>query len=123
MSKLISDDKIQALALHVAVGGQIRAWARKNGVGERTAYGWTKLDEFKAARDAHRKVIADRILGSHFRLADKAMGKIAGLLESQTEGVRQRASEFVISSLVSVSAWAELRAEIDQLKAQIGGQK
>src|SRR4051812_26418315 len=86
MAKKRNDALMEALALNLATGGKVEAFAKQHAIGLRTAYEWARLPACKALVHRHRKDINDRILGHHAALAQAGTAKIAKLLrETENE--------------------------------------
>jgi hypothetical protein len=117
-----NDDLLESLALHVAIGGKVVHWADAHRVGKRTAYEWSVLPEFKALVRQHRAVIVDRILGKHFRLADKAVRNIAKLMDgAQNEAVRYQANHNILADLTTLSTFADFEKRLTALEKTQNG--
>ncbi len=84
------------LALAVAMGSTITAWAKENKVPLRTANEWAGKPEFKAAVEAHRRAINDRALGVFVRFKVEAVGTLARLMRSaKSEQVQFQAARTI----------------------------
>jgi hypothetical protein len=112
------------LALAVASGQTIHAWAKANGVSSRTCYGWAKKPGFREQVESHRRQIIDRAIGRMVRRLTKAVDQVAKLAESATsEAVRLSASRSIVHDLLAVREQVELServARIEQYLAEQG---
>jgi hypothetical protein len=111
---------MEALALAVAAGRSVAAWARETGTPGRTAYGWTQTPEFKSLVRTHRRRLVDAGIGKLTRHVCKAVNQIAKLADqAQSEAVKLAAARAILAELIAVSNLAEVSQEIEGLKRQI----
>jgi hypothetical protein len=122
----LQPNKLQ-LAVALAHGTSISAWARANGVPKQTAHRWAHEPEIRAEIAAFRRSAIDRAVGVFSRRAGWAANgicKMAGGAES--EAVKLRALKAVLGELMSVSTYTGLEermAELEQhVRAQQGGE-
>ena len=105
------------LAVEVANGGSIPAWAKKNKLSERTVYSWTGKAEFRALVSAHRRRITDAVIGELIRNAKKSVATIAKLAESATtEPVKLQAARAILTELVALTNWSALEERVAELE-------
>ena len=110
---------LDELALDVANGGSIPAWAVKHKISERTVYSWTAKPEFRAMVAMHRRRITDAVVGLLARCAKKSVVQIATLADSASaEPVRLAAARAILTELVNISGFADLEARIAQLESR-----
>jgi hypothetical protein len=115
---------IDDLALHVASGRSVVAWAKEHEIPRRTCYRWFKTEAFKAKVAAHRLRIIDRVVGKLARHGSAAVERIAKLATTaEAEAVRLAANRTLLSELVGLSNFAELRAEIEGLKRDLAKER
>jgi hypothetical protein len=110
-------DQKAALALAIATGRTVRAWAKEHDVPERTAYKWARSPEVrKMVRRIRRRAI-DRAVGRLSRHAAAAADQIAKLAKGAlSEAVRFQAARAVLADLMNVSNYAALEDRITQLE-------
>jgi hypothetical protein len=110
-------DQKAALALAIATGRTVRAWAREHEVPERTAYKWARSDEVKDQVRRIRRRAIDRAIGRLSRYASAAAQQIANLAEGATsEAVKLHAARAVLADLMQVANYAELDDRIAALE-------
>lgn len=119
MPKKRNDALMNSLALHVATGGTPKVWCAKQSISRRTADRWLALAEFKQLVRDRQKQIADRVLARHIGLLNRAMGVQRKLLTDESVNVRQRASEFLLTTLRQATELARLREEFDELRREL----
>ena len=108
----------------MARGEPIAAWARENGVGKRTAYAWAKDPKVKAAVESYPRRAVNRAIGRNARRLSWASDGVAKLAkEAKSEGVRLAALRSILSDMVGASQWAQIRAEVDELKQELEKEK
>ena len=110
-------DQKAALALAIAAGGTVRAWAKQHDVPERTAYTWARSPEVqKQVRRIRRRAI-DRAIGRLSQHAAAAADQIARLAkDALSEAVRFQAARAVLADLMTVSNYAALEERITELE-------
>ena len=82
MEKEVRRHKKMNLALAVAEGESISAWARGNGVSERTAFYWAKDRNVRREVDACRR-----------RALNQAIGRLTGMAMNAVDGIVTLAKE------------------------------
>src|SRR4051794_29207472 len=108
------------LAVAIASGRPVSRWAKEKGIPERTAYMWSSLDEVKRQVKEIRARLTDEAVGRLISLSGGAVvviGKLASGAES--EAVKLQAARAILGELVAISSYAELRREIDDIKARL----
>ena len=96
------------LALAVAEGESIAAWARQNGVPERTAQRWAQDRNVRREVDACRRRALNQAIGRLTGMAMNAVDGIANLAKgADSESVQLRAWRGVLADLMSVSKFSE----------------
>jgi hypothetical protein len=113
--------RIEALALAIAAGSTVRAWARANKVPERTAYTWAATPEFKARVVELRHQAVGRALGRLTAAATRAVTTLRQLLrDSEPATVRLGAARAILASLIDIQSHAELNERITELERRSG---
>ena len=117
MEKLPPASKTQ-LALAIAQGKSVTAWARDNRVPTSTAYRWASDPEVRATVASARRRAMDRAIGVMAKHAIHASDQIAELARSaESESVRLRALRLMfsrVSVVAKVSDLAYRMAKIEQ---------
>jgi hypothetical protein len=117
MPKKRNDLLMESLALAVSTGGKIAPWARKNGISERCARTWCARPEFKRMVREHRRVVVDRVLGMHIRLAESAIETIGRLMkQAESETVKLQAAKGIIADLMNITNFAEIDERLSALE-------
>jgi glycerol kinase len=108
------------LALAVAEGESIIAWAQENGVPERTAQRWAQDRNVRREVDACRRRALHQTIG---RLTGMAMNAVDGIAHlgkgADSESVQLRAWRGVLADLMSVSKFSVLEYRMTELEEQI----
>jgi transposase-like protein len=113
-------EKIELLALAVASGLTVRAWAETNGVVPRTAYRWSGRPDFKARVIELRREIIRAVIGELTEASREAVAKFRKLLkDAKSESVQLAAGRAIMEQLVAMESHAELATRLDELEAQI----
>src|SRR6476619_1302435 len=116
-------DKL-GLAVALARGSSISAWARANGVAKETARRWSHEPEVRALVEDTRRRAIDRavgVLAGRAGWAATGICKIAGGAES--ESVRLRAFRAVLSDMMAVSKYSGLEERMNELEEHVRRQK
>jgi hypothetical protein len=110
-------DQKAALALALATGRTVKAWAKAHDVPERTAYTWARSPEVRQlVRRIQRRAIG-RAAGCLSRHAAAAAAKIAKLADSaQSESVQLQAARAVLADLMQLANYADLDDRIAELE-------
>jgi hypothetical protein len=120
MSKINNQNRKAALALAMAGGGTVAAWARDHQVPERTARTWSNSPEVLDQVEAIRRQVLDRAIG---RLCDHAIAaadQIARLAQdANSEAVRLQAARAVLADLMTVSNYAALEGRLAEVERRI----
>jgi hypothetical protein len=115
-----SDALLDSLAMAEASGVKYTAWAKAHGVSARAAYGWRKLPEYRQRIGAHRAEVLDRVLELYHSKALNAVLVVGRLMETaKNEAVQLAAARGLISDLMSVQTFGELKAQIQFLQQEI----
>jgi hypothetical protein len=108
------------LALAMAGGSTVSAWAEANAVPERTAYTWSRSPEVLDQVQAIRRLAVDRAVGRLSENAIAAADAIARLArEAQSESVQLQAARAVLADLMTVSNYAALEQRLAEVERRI----
>jgi hypothetical protein len=112
-------DKKAELAMVMARGQSVRAWARKNEVPERTVYRWASEPEVRKAADRWRRAILDQAIGRMVRRARAAVAGIERLAnDADSESVRLTAWRALLADQMAVAKFSSLEGrmlEVEQM--------
>ncbi len=110
-------DQKAALALALAGGSTVKAWANAHEVPDRTAYTWARSTEVrKKVRRIQRRAL-DRAVGRLSRNAAAAADRIAALARgAESESVQLQAARAVLADLMQVANYADLDDRIAALE-------
>ena len=124
MSKINNRDRKAALALAMATGGTVKAWADANAVPHRTAYSWSKCPEVLHQVDAVRRQMVDQAVGRLCEHALAAADRIARLLnDANSEAVQLQAARAVLADLMAVSNYVALNGRVAELERRAADAK
>jgi len=113
-------DQKAALALAIAAGRTVKAWAREHDVARRTAYSWARSPDVKEQVRRIRRRAVDRVIGRLSRHAAAAADRIAHLADSaQSESVQLHAARAVLAELMAVSNYSALEERLTELERRI----
>ena len=120
MEKEVRRQKKINLALAVAEGESIAAWARENGVPERTAQRWAQDRNVRREVDACRRRALNQAIG---RMTGMAMNAVDGIVtlakQADSESVQLRAWRGVLADLMSVSKFSDLEYRMAEIEEQL----
>jgi len=120
MSEEIPSTKQDELAVAVAQGKSVAAWARQNDVPIATAYRWAKDPDLRCQVQDWRRRCLDRALGemaSHSRRAVRAMVQLSENADS--DSVRLAAMRAVLRDQIAVSRHADLEQRMNEIEEEI----
>jgi hypothetical protein len=104
------------LALAIAEGESIAAWAQQNGVSERTAFSWAKDPKVRREVEACRRRVVNQAIGRLTGMARNAVDGIAHLGKgADSESVQLRAWRAILADMMSVAP------DLQDLKPQFAG--
>ena len=108
------------LAIAIAQGVQVAAWAHANGVGRRTAFNWAKDPSVrKAVEDCRRRTI-DQAIGLMTKQTTRAAAIILAISEEATsDSVRLRAARAVFSDMIKVTDHSVLEFRMTEIEEQL----
>ena len=110
-------DQKADLALAIATGRTVRAWAKEHDVPERTAYKWARSPEVCTQVKRIRRRAIDRAVGRLSRYASAAADQIAKLAKgAESESVKLQAARAVLADLMQVANYADLEDRIAELE-------
>jgi hypothetical protein len=113
----VRQSKKAKLALAIARGESISAWARQNEVPERSAFRWAKDPKVTRAVEACRRRYLTQAIGRMARLASKAADKIAKLADrAESESVQLRACRAILADQITVAKFSNLEQRIVELE-------
>jgi hypothetical protein len=120
MSKRINDHLKANLALAMAGGSTVKAWADANGVADRTARTWSNSPEVRDQVEAIRREIVHCTIGRLCNHATAAADEIARLVTgASTDAVRLQAARAVLAELMAVSSYATLEGRLAEVEGRI----
>ena len=120
MEKEVRRRKKINLALAVAEGESIAAWARQNGVPERTAERWAQDRNVRREVDACRRRALNQAIGRLTGMATNAVDGIANLAQgADSESVQLRAWRGVLADLMSVSKFSVLEYRMTEIEEKL----
>jgi hypothetical protein len=106
------------LAIALARGISITAWARTNNVPRPTVYRWAKEPEVRKDVEACRRQMLDRAIGKLTESSAFAVGRIRLLAETaESESVQLKASRSILLDNVAItkfSGWDDRLAEVEE---------
>jgi hypothetical protein len=116
------EDKKDALALAIARGQSVIAWARKNGVPERTAFRWASDPQVRKSSETWRRNALSQAIGRMARRASAAADGIERLAKgAESESVRLSAWRAILSDQISVAKFSALEARLLEVEEMLDG--
>jgi hypothetical protein len=113
-------DKKTSLALAIARGQSIDAWAKKNEVPRSTAFRWASDPTVRREAEATRRRALGRAIGRLSSVAMKAANGIITLAkEADSESVQLRAWRAILSDQVAVSKFSDLEYRMAEIEEQL----
>jgi hypothetical protein len=120
MSKRNNQIQKANLALAMAGGSTVKAWADAHGVADRTARTWSNSPEVRDQVEAIRREILHCTIGRLSDNATAAVDEIVRLVkEAASEAVRLQAARSVLAELMVVSSYAALEGRMVELEGRI----
>jgi hypothetical protein len=108
------------LALAIAEGESIIAWAQQNGVPERTAFRWAQDPKVRREVEACRRRVVNQAIGRLTGLTTKAADGIANLAqEADSESVQLRAWRAILADMMAVSKFSDLEYRMAEIEEQL----
>jgi hypothetical protein len=109
MEEELQQSKKSELALAIARGVSIAAWARKNEVSRRSAFYWAKEPKVREEVEEWRRNSLNRAIGRMAIRSTKAADGIATLAENaESESVRLRAWRAILADQMAVAKFSTL---------------
>jgi hypothetical protein len=107
------------LALAIAEGESIAAWAQENGVSERTAFSWAKDPKVRREVEACRRRVVNQAIGRLTGMTTKAVDGITHLAQkAESESVQLRAWRAILADQMAVSKFSDLEYRMVELEEQ-----
>jgi hypothetical protein len=120
MEKEVRRHKKINLALAIAEGESIAAWAQQNGVSERTAFSWAKDPKVRREVEACRRRVVNQAIGRLTGMTTKAVDGITNLAqEAESESVQLRAWRAILADLMSVSKFSDLEYRMTEIEEEL----
>jgi hypothetical protein len=117
MSQRHNRNQKSSLALAIAGGSTVKAWAESHQVPARTAYTWAREEGVCALVEEIRRRAVDRAIGRLARHATAAAGEIGRLAtKAESEATRLNAARAVLADLLTVSDYASLERRLTELE-------
>jgi hypothetical protein len=108
------------LAVAIAQGMSVTAWARENNVPRRTAFRWASEPNIRMSVESSRRRALDRAIGRMAKHVTWAAGGIVKLAKTaESESVRLAALRAVFSNMMAVSEFASLEQRMSQIEEQL----
>src|SRR4051794_7517709 len=120
MEKVVRRHKKINLALAIARGQSIDAWAKKNDVARSTAFRWASEPEVRREAEATRRRALGRAISRLSSVAMKAANGIVTLAkEAESESVRLRAWRAILADQRTVAKFSDLEYRMTEVEGQI----
>jgi hypothetical protein len=111
-------------ALAIAGGESIAAWAKLNGVPERTAFYWAKDPKVRRDVEAYRRRVVNQAIGRLTGMAMNAVEGIAHLAQgADSESVQLRAWRGVLAELMSDYKFSVLEYRMTEIEERLRERK
>jgi hypothetical protein len=112
------------LAVAIASGDSIAAWAKLNDVARRTAYEWSRSAEVKRRVASLRRRALDRAVGKLTKGALSAADVLLTIATGEESApVRLQAARAILADLAALSDFARIKADIEDLKRKLATEK
>jgi hypothetical protein len=120
MEKEVRRHKKINLALAIAGGESITAWAKQNEVSERTAFYWAKDSKVRRQVEACRRRVVNQAIGRLTGMTTMAVDRIANLAqEADSESVQLRACRGILTDMISVSKFSDLEYRMTEIEEEL----
>ena len=124
MIEELPEGKKTQLAVAVAQGISVAAWARTNEVPRATAYRWAIEPEVRRAVEACRRRIVDQAVGKMTKKSNWAVDRIVKLADiAESESVRLRALRSILSEMMAVSKYSGLESRMVEIEEELREQR
>jgi hypothetical protein len=111
------EDKKTSLGIAMARGQSVAAWARKNGVAERTAQRWANEAAVREASDLWRRRTLNQAVGRMVRRSTKAVSGIERLAQgAESESVRLSAWRALLADQMTLAKFSSLEHRMKELE-------
>jgi hypothetical protein len=108
------------LALAIAQGVPVAAWARANGVSRRTAFNWAKNPLVRKTVESCRRRTIDQAIGKMTKHTTRAVDIILSIAnQAKSDSVRLRAARAIFSDMITVSDHSELEFRMTEIEEQL----
>ena len=108
------------LAVAMAQGVSVSAWARGNDVPKRTAYRWAAEPNVRATAESCRRRALDRAVGRMANRATWAVDQIVALgANAESESVKLSALRAVLSDMMKVSEFSVLEVRMTEIEEEL----
>jgi ribonuclease D len=120
MQEDVRNDLKSQLALRIARGKTITAWARQNEVPLRTAYRWSREPQVRSEVQEWRRYVLDLAISRLARLSLKATDGIAKLgAGAESESVQLRAWRAILADQMAIAKFSDLEQRMTEVEEQI----
>jgi hypothetical protein len=120
MQEDVRNDLKSQLALMIARGKTIKAWARQNEVPLRTAYRWSRDPQVRSEVQEWRRYVLDLAVSRLARLSLKATDGIAKLgAGAESESVKLRAWRAILADQMAVAKFSDLEQRMTEIEEKI----
>ena len=120
MDKEVRRFKKIHLALAIAEGESIIAWAQENGVPRRTAFRWAQDPKVRREVEACRRRVVNQAIGRLTGMTTKAADRISTLAqEADSESVQLRASRAILADMIAVSKFSDLEYRMTEIEERL----
>src|SRR5207248_11028447 len=120
MQEDVRDDLKSQLALMIARGKMINAWASQNDVPLPTAYRWSREPQVRGEVQEWRRFVLNLTVGRLARLSLKATDGIARLgAGAESESVQLRAWRAILADQMAVSKFSDLEYRMTEIEEQL----
>src|SRR5690348_5657126 len=116
MEKEVRRQKKINLAPAIAGGESISAWAKENGVSERTAFYWAKDPKVRREAEACRRRAVNQAISRLTGMTTKEADGIANIAQAaESESVQPRACRGILTGMISISKFSDLEYRIAEI--------
>ena len=123
MLQEVPENKKTGLAIVIAQGASVRAWARRNAVPPSTAYYWANQPEVRRMVDTLRRRSLDRAIGRMSRHSVAAADGISKLAkEAESESVKLKAWRVLLSDQIAFTKYAGWEGRLAALEEKSSAQ-
>ena len=111
------------LALAIAQGVSVAAWARANEVSRRTAFSWAKDPLVRKAADSYRRRVIDQAIGRMTKQTTLAADTVISIAkEAASDSVRLRAARSLYLDMITVSKYSGLETRVTEIEDRVAQQ-